>query len=161
MSFLGSCLLLMIRRLRVCLPYWTPDIEILWGTLLTGQRETAVGWGLKFLTTHPDAQTNLREALQDAFKGAVTEKRAPTAQEIATTNVPYLDAFMEETHRLGRTASSVIRRATCDTEILGFKVPKGTDVFMVRRSRSLDVASTSSQPLANERPQLRNASIRH
>lgn len=66
------------------------------------------------------------------FTAASEQRRIPTAQEIAGADIAYLEAVIEEMHRCGRTAPSIIRRATCDTEVLGFRIPKGTDIFMVR-----------------------------
>lgn len=75
----------------------------------------------------------------------------PTVQEIVHSETPYLDATIEEFHRLGGTAPAIMRVALqvsdqgqyvqdrdadqCykDTQILGHHIPKGTDVFMVRR----------------------------
>ena len=93
-------------------------------------------WGLKFLTLSPDAQSRLRTELQAHFKSASREKRAPTAQEIATADIPYFEAVIEEIHRCGHTAPAMVRRTTCDTTILGYPVPKGTDVFLVSNTWS-------------------------
>jgi cytochrome P450 len=87
---------------------------------------------LKLLTAHQDVQEKLRSALHSAFKRAHEAKETPTVQEIAKTNEPYLFAVIEEVLRCGNTASANIRTATVDTQIWGYHIPKGTDVFMVR-----------------------------
>lgn len=102
----------------------------------------ALCWGIKFLSRHQDVQGRLREALETAHSNAATTKRLPTAQEIAKANVPYFDAVIEEIHRRGHTAPGTNRRATCDTTILGYHIPKGTDVFMVRSRDCQDPSTT-------------------
>ena len=70
--------------------------------------------------------------------------------------MPYFDAVIEEIHRCGRTAPTLIRRTTCDTEILGYAVPEGTDVFMVRRhDRLSDRELKLTNMSANSRSELR------
>lgn len=92
---------------------------------------TTICWAVKFLTKHQDVQKKLRSALQHAHKRAFKEGDLPTSMEITRTEVPYLDAFIEENHRLGQAIPAVIRMATQDTVILGHHIPKGTDVFML------------------------------
>lgn len=93
---------------------------------------TTICWAVKFLTRHQDVQRRLRDGLRSAHARAVEQDgRLPTAAEIARTEVPYLDAFVEENHRLGQAIPTVVRMATRDTVILGHHIPKGTDVFMI------------------------------
>ncbi|KAJ5167590.1 cytochrome P450 monooxygenase [Penicillium canariense] len=82
---------------------------------------------MKFLADH-QAQTKLRHALEAAFPTAVAAARDPAIQEITGTNIPYLDATLEETLRCAVTAPAVDRVAVVDTELLGHWVPKGTVV---------------------------------
>jgi cytochrome P450 len=51
-------------------------------------------------------------------------------EEICETSVPYLDAVMEETLRYASVATLIVRTSTCDTQILGYPIPKGTDVML-------------------------------
>ncbi len=88
-----------------------------------------VVWGLKFLTDSPAAQASLRAALRSAHAGAAAERRRPSLEEIARAAVPYLDGAMEEMLRL--SAMPVSREATCDTELLGYRIPRGTNVLML------------------------------
>jgi cytochrome P450 len=46
--------------------------------------------------------------------------------EITGSHIPYLDATMEEILRCAGTAPVVDRQAVYDTELLGYKIPKGT-----------------------------------
>lgn len=54
----------------------------------------------------------------------------PSAEAIVLADIPYLDGACEETFRLAGVAKAQLRQALVDTEILGCKVPKGTEVFM-------------------------------
>ncbi|KAH7089103.1 cytochrome P450 [Paraphoma chrysanthemicola] len=103
------------------------------GFMLAGHdtEATAMSWGVKYMTDNPESQTKLREALHQAFPDALSAKRAPTYAELARTTVPYLDAVVEEILRHANTIAFVVRRAQCDTTVLGHHVPKGTDVFLM------------------------------
>jgi cytochrome P450 len=114
--------------------YDTPVIrDELFGLLIAGLDTTSITvcWGLKFLTAHQRVQGKLRALLQIVYDQAKNANGLPSVQEIISTNVPYLDATIEEIHRLSGTVSANVRVALCDTNILGHIVPKGTDVFMV------------------------------
>lgn len=109
---------------------------------------TTICWAVKFLTKHQDVQDSLRSALREAHKRAAKAGDLPTPMEIAKTEVPYLDAFIEENHRLGQAIPAVVRMATRDTVILGHHIPKGTDVFMLMngpsyQSRALHVSESA------------------
>ena len=101
------------------------------GFIIAGHETTAttIAWGLKLLTTHQKIQETLRATLRAAYRSKPREM--PTAQEIAKTNIPYLDAVIEEILRLGGTISGNMRVTTRDAEVLGYTVPKGTDVFLM------------------------------
>ncbi|KAK5122321.1 hypothetical protein LTR85_004232 [Meristemomyces frigidus] len=105
----------------------------LFGFLVAGHETTAttICWGLKLLTKHEAAQQKVRSVLQAEFQRAREAGENPTVEEIAKSNIPYLDATLEEIHRCGGTISSNIRTALVDADILGHRVPKGTDVFMI------------------------------
>lgn len=89
---------------------------------------TTICWALKYLADSPIAQSKLRDALESSHVAAMSGNRNPTIQEITGTQIPYLDATMEEVLRCAGTAPVVDRVATVDTEILGHHVPKGTVV---------------------------------
>jgi len=86
---------------------------------------------LKFLTDSPKDQEKLRSEIRAAYSSAVLENRRPSAQEITNIRIPYLDAVIEEILRKSLTVPSVSRRAMVDTKILGYHIPKGTDVFFM------------------------------
>jgi cytochrome P450 len=47
------------------------------------------------------------------------------------TSIPYLDATIEEILRTALVFPGAFRIATVDTKILGHRIPKGTDVFLL------------------------------
>ena len=77
-------------------------------------------------------QANLREEIQTVCAEAAQNHRLPTAEEVVGSlkKLPYLRAVIEETLRL-RQAVLVPRDATCDTELLGCPIPKGTVLLLV------------------------------
>ncbi|KAF1948160.1 cytochrome P450 [Byssothecium circinans] len=105
----------------------------LMGFYIAGHETTSstLCWAVKHLTQHQQVQSRVRSALRSAFQTAYIQKRLPTAGEIVRSDIPYLDAFIEENHRLGNAIPATIRRTTRETVILGHKVAKGTDVFMM------------------------------
>lgn len=70
-------------------------------------------------------QSELRSILKSAFSESV-----PSVDQILGTDLPYLDGVCEETIRLAGTAKAQLRQAVVDTEILGYRIPKGAQVFM-------------------------------
>ncbi|UKZ50020.1 hypothetical protein TrVGV298_004277 [Trichoderma virens] len=113
--------------------YYSPAIrdEIL-GYLLGGHDTTAasLSWWVKHMSAYQSVQARLRDALRQAHSNAYRDSRLPTMSEICETSVPYLDAVMEESLRCGSVATLIARTSTCDTQILGFPIPKGTDVIL-------------------------------
>ena len=87
-----------------------------------------LSWAMKFLADTPSAQSQLREALQTQFADARAAGRNPTVQEITSKQVPWLEATIEESLRCSATAPSVDRMALVDTQILGYRIPKGAIV---------------------------------
>lgn len=85
---------------------------------------------LKLLADHQEAQQKLRKALKEAFPNAISESRLPTAQEIVKANVPYLDATIEESLRIGTPTPLVAREAMADTLLLGHTIPKGATILI-------------------------------
>src|SRR6266487_4775391 len=92
---------------------------------------TTLTWGLKFLADNPKVQERLCSEIRAAHTYAFSENRRPSAQEIVEIKIPYLDAAIEEIIRTSLTASGVSRQAMVDTEVLGYHIPKGTDVFFM------------------------------
>lgn len=91
---------------------------------------TNMGWGLKYLAKHNDVQTRLRKDLRDAFPSALQEGKPPSANDITKARIPYLDAFIDEVLRHSGGRPTNVRVAISDTEILGYHIPEGTDVFI-------------------------------
>jgi hypothetical protein len=50
-------------------------------------------------------------------------------------DLPYLDAFIEEVHRCALVRHVVIRKAIVDTQVLGYPIPVGPDVFFVSTTK--------------------------
>ncbi|KAJ5595530.1 cytochrome P450 oxidoreductase [Penicillium hispanicum] len=95
--------------------------------LIAGHETTAttLAWATKFLANNPAVQIKLRHALQSAFP----DTTQPSAHEILTTEIPYLDATLEELTRLANIVPRLVRTATVDTQILGYPVPKGAIIM--------------------------------
>ncbi|KAI0103940.1 cytochrome P450 [Nemania sp. FL0031] len=106
-------------------------IDETFASIIAGHHTTsgAIMWAIKYLTRYPDVQSKLRHILYASLTEASREKRIPSFQELQKAHIPYLDAVIEEVNRLN--AFTVTRHATVDTQILGYPIPKGTEVFMV------------------------------
>lgn len=113
--------------------FYSPAIrdEVL-GYLLGGHDSTAtvLAWWVKHVTRHQEVQTRLRRALQDAHAAACAEGRWPTMAEVLSESISYLDAVLEESLRCASVATLIVRKTTCDTQILGYPVPEKTDVII-------------------------------
>lgn len=77
------------------------------------------------MEANPHVQSELRSILKAAFSEAI-----PSVEQILGADLPYLDGVCEETLRLAGTAKAQLRQAVVDTEILGYGVPKGAQIFM-------------------------------
>lgn len=88
-----------------------------------------MSWISKYLTGNRLCQSKLRAHLYHEMPEAVAEHRQPTFEEIRRSKLPYLEAVMAEMQRL--TPFSMVREATSDTDILGHRIPKGSQIFMV------------------------------
>ncbi|KAJ5247031.1 cytochrome P450 [Penicillium chermesinum] len=93
-------------------------------------------WGLKILTAHHDIQQKMRAELRSNFPEAAEAGRVPTAEEIATTATPYLDAVYEEMLRCVGSTPALVRTTTQDVNLMDHRIPKGTTVFLLTRGRS-------------------------
>ncbi|KAI8626380.1 cytochrome P450 [Xylariaceae sp. FL1651] len=105
-------------------------MDEIFGFVIAGNdtSSTAISWGLKYLAENQVAQRKLRRALETAFPQAASEGSTPGIQDITGTHIPYLDATVEETLRCAASVPVVDRQAVVDTELLGYRVPKGTVV---------------------------------
>ncbi|KAJ6608065.1 cytochrome P450, partial [Mycena sp. CBHHK59/15] len=110
---------------------------------------TTMQWTIKILCKHPDVQRKLRSELLNNLPAIAT--RPPTYAEISDeSNLPYLSAVIYEILRCSRTALAVARDATCDTVLLGYPIPKGT-----QRGRKTGYWSSSDVHLYNPERWLR------
>lgn len=102
----------------------------LFGFLIAGHDTTAttLSWAVKLLADSPRVQEKLRGILRDTF-GDVEGVLSP--QDIVRGQIPYLDAVIEEVVRCAQTSGAVIRRAVHDTTVLGYRIPKGVDVYLL------------------------------
>ena len=110
----------------------------IFGLLVAGHETTATTlyWALKHLTARADVQSKLRSALRSAFAAAVEKCLSPSAEELAKSDIPYLEAFVAENFRCAIPSVINIRVATVDAEVLEHRIPKGTDVFFLNRGPS-------------------------
>lgn len=101
--------------------------------LIAGEDTTSTTfcWAIKHLTANQGMQTKLRQTLRANFKRAAVANETPSIEEITSTSIPYLDAMVEECPRIGLIAPATVRKALRDTEILGYPIPKDTDVFLM------------------------------
>ncbi|KAL7755535.1 hypothetical protein ACKLNR_014633 [Fusarium oxysporum f. sp. zingiberi] len=74
-------------------------------------------------------ESKLRTHLYEDIPEAAAEHQSPTFDEIRCAKLPYVEAVIAEMQRL--TPFSMVREATSDTNILGYRIPKGCQVFMV------------------------------
>ncbi|KAL7940528.1 cytochrome P450 [Trichoderma barbatum] len=92
---------------------------------------TVITWALKILADNPEVQDKLRAELRAVYPEADAEKRYPTVHEINSITSHYRDATIEEIIRFSRTESALARTAMADVELLGHRIPKGTEVFFM------------------------------
>lgn len=93
---------------------------------------TAIVWTLKLLARHQNIQDKFRAALHEYHSRAKRDGDQPTIDEIINPDQPYTDALIEEILRVAGVLPVMARDAMVDTEVLGYMIPKGTQIFMVR-----------------------------
>ena len=105
------------------------------------------------MTNSPAVQSKLRTRLQDAFPGPTL----PDAAKIIESDIPYLDGAIEESLRLAATTGRVNRITKVDADILGHRIPAGTDIvlsgLMTQRPVTIDerLRSLSSREARDKR----------
>lgn len=107
---------------------WAKDE--LYGFLIAGydSSATTLMWALKLIADNPRVQTKMRDVLKAEFPDI---SGVPSPEQITKLNMPYLDAVIEELTRIAGTAPITIRQATQDTQLLGYSIPKGVNVFFM------------------------------
>ena len=94
-------------------------------TLFLAGHETtalALSWSWYLLASHPDAEKKFHEELDQVLGG-----RMPAVSDMP--NLKYTEMIAKEAMRLYPPAYAVGREAIEETEIGGFRVPKGTQLF--------------------------------
>ncbi|KAI0002665.1 cytochrome P450 [Xylariaceae sp. FL0662B] len=114
---------------------------------------TTLSWFVKFMANNQEAQAKLRAALRSAFGGP----SLPPVDELISAEIPYLEATMQETLRCAGTAGRVMRVATVDTEILGHKIPAGTEIGALTATKWLPVPVPEESRSASSRATLEKA----
>jgi len=108
--------------------------------LLAGHETTAhtLNWTFSLLAQNPDAEAKLHAELDTVLHGEL-----PTLADLK--RLPYTDIVIKESMRLLPAVYSIGRQSIADTEIMGYTIPKYTDVtvfsyFMHRNPRLWDQA---------------------
>lgn len=116
------------------------------GFLQAGYETTSstLNWGVKYLTKYQEVQTKLRASLRAMHKDAFDKGEQPTAEAISMARIPYLEAFIDEVMRHSGILSTNSRVATQDATVLGYRIPKGTDVYMLVRAASPPLTMTTA-----------------
>ncbi|HZN07684.1 MAG TPA: cytochrome P450, partial [Pyrinomonadaceae bacterium] len=94
-------------------------------TLFLAGHETtalALSWSWYLLASHPEAEKKFHAELDEVLGG-----RTPTVADMAS--LKYTEMIAKEAMRLYPPAYAVGREAIEETEIGGFRVPKGTQLF--------------------------------
>jgi cytochrome P450 len=91
---------------------------------LAGHETTALvlSWSWYLLATHPEAEQKFHAELHEVLGG-----RAPNVSDLP--RLKYTETIVKEAMRLYPPAYAVGREALEDTEIGGYHVPKGTQLF--------------------------------
>jgi cytochrome P450 len=93
--------------------------------LLAGHETTAtsVAFALHLLALHPDEQAKARTEVDSVLDG-----RPPGSGDLGS--LPYLTKVLKEAMRLYPAAPATGRRACDDTEVEGYHIPAGANVFV-------------------------------
>jgi len=78
--------------------------------------------------------------MQESRRQSISEicgSQMPSASDILAANVPLLDAFLEELLRHMNVQPSQQREAMTNTKVLGYQIPKGTEVFPISNGASI------------------------
>lgn len=92
---------------------------------LAGHETTSLTltWAWVLLAQHPASEAKLVEEWQRVLGG-----RSPTPDDLP--NLPYTDAVIAEAMRVYPPVYLIGREATCDLELGGYRVRRGTTIFM-------------------------------
>ncbi|XP_005089995.2 cytochrome P450 2U1-like [Aplysia californica] len=85
---------------------------------------TTIAWCLLYILHHPDVQ----EKIFREIEAEVGPHRLPSLHD--KNSLPYLSAVIMETQRLGSVLPlNIPRKCNTETEVLGYKIPKGATVI--------------------------------
>ena len=99
----------------------------------TDTTATTLRWALLYFTFYPEVQDRLSREIDDV----IGTSRLPTMED--KQNMPYCEAVITETLRLGNTVPLSLPHATsCDLSIRGFEIPKGTMLLPATASYTTD-----------------------
>jgi cytochrome P450 len=105
--------------------------------------QSALTWTLFLLTQHPRVAEKLLHELRSTI-GPMTPALSKAGE------LPYLDAVVRESMRILPPVPFQMRVAQCDTEIFGYRVPKGTRVvlntFLTNRATPLYADGDTFRP---------------
>ena len=103
--------------------------------LLAGEDTTAntIAWAINYFIEYPDLFARARSEVD----GVLGEAALPTDIE-HTAQLPFIEAFYNETMRLKPVAPLTAMEPLEDVEILGYRIPKGTIVMILTRSIAID-----------------------
>ena len=92
---------------------------------LAGHETTALtlSWSWLLLAQHPQVEAKLVVEWKRVLDG-----RTPTPEDLP--NLPYTDAVLTEAMRVYPPVYLIGREATCDLELGGYRVKRGTTIFM-------------------------------
>jgi cytochrome P450 len=98
--------------------------EIL-STIVSGYETSShsIAWVFYRLARHPEIQSRVQEEADRVLEG-----RVPTLESLA--KMPYTRMVIDETLRLHTPAWQTMRRALRDDEIGGYRVPRGSSVYL-------------------------------
>ncbi len=97
-------------------------------TLFLAGHETtanALTWTWYLLAQHPEVEGQLHEELRDVLTGT-------TAQVADLARLPYAEMVVKESMRLYPPAWGIGRRAINEFELNGYRIPAGTNVFLMQ-----------------------------
>ncbi|KAL1841504.1 hypothetical protein VTJ49DRAFT_6995 [Mycothermus thermophilus] len=103
-------------------------------TFLAAGHETtasALTWAVYLLAKHPEIQSRLRAEIRANLPPVGTPSDDSTVSSIDIDRLAYLNAVCNEVLRYFPPAPLTLRRAACDTTLLGHRVPKGTQIMLV------------------------------
>ena len=112
--------------------------------LIAGHETTSavLQWCVKYLTVDQERQAKLRNILRTTFPGRLL----PTCAEVAKSRIPYMEAVIEESLRLGQVLTATFRDAMEDTTVMGVGIPKGTTICLVGNGPGLCLPASLVAP---------------